>query len=148
VEDAFGHWLAGFADGEGCFTILCVNGTYVPSFQINLRADDAPILVEIHDTLGIGFLTTPRKTGGPNKQIAWMVSDRQGTAKLVEIFDKYPLRAKKRRDYEIWRKAVRERNRITQGSRKRGECRDWQPMKELKADLSAVKRMVTLGLHN
>ena len=53
-RDGFGHWLAGFTDGEGCFCLPYTRNrkrtdAYTPSarFTINLRADDAVILYTI-----------------------------------------------------------------------------------------------------
>lgn len=66
IDPAFGHWLAGFVDGEGCFYIgrICnrkkgveyVN--YRCAFTISLRDDDHAVLHEIRDTLGTGRIVT------------------------------------------------------------------------------------------
>ena len=43
LDAGLGHWLAGFADGEGCFTRRKNGKGYVCEFIIHVRADDAKI---------------------------------------------------------------------------------------------------------
>jgi hypothetical protein len=61
IDDGFGHWLAGFADGEGSFNIGHPKRPAAPSyncsFSIGLRIDDLPILEEIERRTGIGRLS-------------------------------------------------------------------------------------------
>jgi hypothetical protein len=107
IDDAFGHWFAGFADGEGCFRIKTTNqGTYQCRFSIGLRADDAPILREIHGRLGIGILIHSGRTNIHQEQWRLEVNSKAHVRRLVDIFDRYPLRAKKAADFAIWREAV------------------------------------------
>ncbi|QNN98904.1 DNA methylase [Mycobacterium phage Mova] len=106
-EDAgFAYWLAGLIDGEGCFTIKAhTRGTHAPSFAIKLRADDIAVLEHARRTLGAGTVTIERRTEG-NDMARWVVGDKVGCQRLVDLLDKYPLRAKKRIDYWTWREAV------------------------------------------
>ncbi|ADU15949.1 methyltransferase [Mycobacterium phage Taj] len=106
-EDAgFAYWLAGLIDGEGCFTIKAhTRGTHAPSFAIKLRADDAAVLEHARRTLGAGTVTIERRAEG-NDMARWVVGDKAGCQRLVDLLDKYPLRAKKRIDYWTWREAV------------------------------------------
>lgn len=118
-EDAgFASWLAGFIDGEGCFTVKGHSrGTYAPSFRIKLRSDDAGILEGIRRTVGIGTVSNIPGSGGSEDQVAWTVSDKEGCQRLVDLLDKYPLRAKKRNDFLIWREAVCEWTTRPRGNR-------------------------------
>ncbi|QUE26253.1 DNA methylase [Mycobacterium phage Akhila] len=106
-EDAgFAYWLAGLIDGEGCFTIKAhTRGTHAPSFAIKLRADDVAVLEHARRTLGAGTVTIERRAEG-NDMARWVVGDKAGCQRLVDLLDKYPLRAKKRIDYWTWREAV------------------------------------------
>jgi LAGLIDADG endonuclease len=55
LDPGFGHWLAGFADGEGCFLMgKNGNGTMFCSFRIALHHEDEPILQEIRQQTGLG----------------------------------------------------------------------------------------------
>lgn len=76
--------------------------------------------------------------GAAKPSARWQVYDRYGCAVIVSLFDRYPLRAKKARDYAIWREAVIEWN-VT-GARKGKACAlNWGRMVELKAQLEAVR---------
>lgn len=109
----WGHWFAGFVDGEGCF------GAYIQAaghgdtahfdFTIRLREDDYAILETIRDMLGgIGRLSRQRCARGGNPVAQWKVSNPGECMLLVRVFEVYPLRAKKARDFDLWRQGVRE----------------------------------------
>ncbi len=110
ISSDFGHWLAGFADGEGTFTIDRHHGSetgwcYAPRFTLVLRDDDSSILFECKEKTGLGNLrAASHKIGQP--QLMWTVNNKSDVMSLVRIFDRYPLRSKKARDFTIWRQAV------------------------------------------
>lgn len=113
IDPGFAHWLAGFVDGEGCFSVhrKVVNGyeTYDCQFTMGLRSDDKPILVEIQRHLGgIGSIADrpARETGNGKPQARFCVSSKTDCQKLRAIFEVFPLRAKKARDFEIWSHAL------------------------------------------
>src|SRR5438552_588191 len=100
IDDAFGHWLAGFIDGEGCFIIRQMNRNEIYcSFSISLRDDDAAIIEEIRSRLGgIGILKFRHRKGRNGNdcpQVEWVLQSGQDCAVLVRVLDKYQLRAKK-----------------------------------------------------
>lgn len=106
VDERFGFWFAGLVDGEGCFYI----GERNCSFTIKLRADDADLLRWVRDQLG-GELGTLRFTGvdvigARRPQVALVVAARQQSVWLTRVFDAFPLRSKKARDYAVWREAA------------------------------------------
>jgi hypothetical protein len=117
LDPAFGNWLAGFTDGEGCFCIFRLQKTtnrsrvnYQCQFVINLRADDAAILVEIRDRLGIGKISK-RNAKSPlivnqNPQVKFCITSKPGCIILRDIFLAHPLRAKKAGDFKIWCEAL------------------------------------------
>lgn len=131
--DAFGHWLAGFVDGEGSF--FCAlrprrNGReFYGSFAITLRADDLPILVDVHNFLGVDTLYNQRN-GRWSPQSRLLVQNQAGRARVIDVFDRYPLRAKKAVDYALWREAVL----LADGPR---ELRDLDRVRALAAELKA-----------
>lgn len=105
-EDAgFAYWLSGLIDGEGHFAIKAHSrGTHAPAFTLKMRADEEGALRIIQRHLGIGSIGfEPRE---PNPMVKWTVQDKAGCQRLVDLLDKYPLRAKKRMDYATWREAV------------------------------------------
>lgn len=104
----FENWFAGFAAGEGCFTITkrTDSGGIVVGFQIKLRDDDAAILFECQRRFGGTVVYIHEKNPKWGNQVTWRVRDTQECVRLVGIFDKCPLRAKKQDDFLIWREAV------------------------------------------
>lgn len=109
------HYVAGFIDGEGCFAISIGKHTTLKSrveikleFEIELRADDRPILERIRETLDCGniyHLGYERYGWRPHaKYKVQKLSDFQ--EKLIPFFCKYPLQAKKKESFKIFCKAV------------------------------------------
>jgi hypothetical protein len=107
----FGNWLAGFIDGEGSFGLHMhiqhkhLKAFYYPRFNIRLRADDTPILLQIRDFLGVGKIYY-HESEGRNLMVSYQIDNVKDLMKLVAILDSCPLRAKKRKEYEIWRTCV------------------------------------------
>jgi hypothetical protein len=107
VPSEFGYWLAGFTDGEGCFAITPARqGRWTIWFRINVREDERDTMAYIATATGLGSVMPIHQGGSPNAQIAWFVCAKAEVIRLAELFDRYPLRAKKARDYAIWRLAV------------------------------------------
>ena len=120
-RDAFGNWLSGFTDGEGCFGLHRhgVNPStgkrrgYHGLFRIELRGDDSGVLSSIKEYLGCGNLGgspanlgySPRKV---NPTCTYFVSDNKSLHDVViPNFEKFPLRSKKARDFAIWSQAIK-----------------------------------------
>jgi hypothetical protein len=111
-----GHYIAGFVDGEGCFHIESStrrnNRVYFRAkFIVSVRDDDVGILHEIQKTLGCGIVSRSKKEqkrrGFANPMCRFSVMNVEDlNKKIVPFFQKYFLRAKKSRDFSIWRKAV------------------------------------------
>ncbi|GAF94622.1 unnamed protein product, partial [marine sediment metagenome] len=106
-DSDFLNWLAGFIDGEGCFSII-KNGRscWRTEFAIKLRDDDTNIINIIHNQLLIGKVRHIKKTELGSPQVSFVIANKSDSLKLVRILDECPLRAKKKRDYVIWRQAV------------------------------------------
>jgi hypothetical protein len=116
-RNEFGHWLSGFTDAEAMF-FLTAPPVRDPSkyccranFDIVLRDDDAEVLHLIQSFLQCGsiyYRTNQRSKITNAKPIVIYhvgnVFDHFGT--VIPHFEKYPLRAKKRNDFIIWRRGV------------------------------------------
>ena len=140
-DSGFGYWLAGFIDGEGCFLVKGHSrGTYAPSFQIKVRRDDRAALVAAQRFVGAGQVADV-DGGESNPQARWVIQDRDGCQRLVDVLDKYPLRAKKRLDYLSWREAVCEWTDRPRGNRWHGAA-DQSRMEALRARTADVKGYV------
>lgn len=116
-RDQFGYWLSGFADGEGHFALYTGESVhagytsrhFASCFYIGLRDDDRPILELIQSfwNCGQAIQRKGRAEHGSQPQAAYrvrMISDVRNI--IVPHFRRFPLRAKKARDFEIWAQAV------------------------------------------
>ncbi len=110
-----GEYVAGFIDGEGCFTITIAKHKTKKlgldariHFQIELRADDLEILQHIKETLGCGriyHLSYQRYGWHPHVELK-VSSLREITTYLIPFLTQYPLKAKKRFSYQYFLQAV------------------------------------------
>lgn len=110
-----GDYIAGFIDGEGCFTITIAKHATKKlgldariHFQIELRADDLEILEAIQETIGCGHiyqLSYERYGWHPHAELK-VSSLKEITEKLIPFLTRYPLRAKKRFSFELFVQAV------------------------------------------
>jgi len=119
IPDDFGHWFAGFVDGEGCFYAGSHEQKhkkyhkYYKSmtmlFVLQQRADDLPLLERIRDTLKCGGINSGRgRTGNQMPTYRYTVGKQSDLRKIIiPLFDKFPLRSKKDRDYKCWAHIVR-----------------------------------------
>lgn len=115
IPDDFGHWLAGFTDGEASFVVTIHNrpdgrrNLRMP-FQITLRADDEAVLRKIKDTLGIGRLFRLKASPGdlsPHPSVRYNVKRIADLYHIiVPLFEKYPLQSKKANDFALWKEIV------------------------------------------
>lgn len=140
IDDGFGHWLAGFIDGEGCFRVHKSKGGdyYACHFTLKLRDDDGPILHAIVERTGVGYIKPDLVRGKSQPCLVWVVGSKADCLKLIPILDRYPLRAKKSRDYAIWREAVMHWVAMRRGNRWHGP-RDWSQMIEYKTAIEAAR---------
>lgn len=121
ISDSFGYWFSGFVDGEGCFLIAPLPSRrrkerihYYPRFMLVLRSDDKEIISSVKNILRIGSICFFRKEEGKKNsnskpQVAYSISDRGECYFLVKFFEKYPLKTKKKNDFEIWKQLVIEK---------------------------------------
>jgi len=136
----FGYWLAGFTDGEGHFRVQRhERGTHVCAFQLKLRRDDRAALERIMRFVGYGSIHDLDGDGASKPQSVFVVQDKEGCDRLVSLFRKYPLTAKKSLDFEIWAEAVEEWLDRPRGNRWTGTA-DQTRAAVLKARLEDVRR--------
>lgn len=139
----FGYWLAGFVDGEGCFIIAHKgprSGRLQCALRVQVRSDDLPILVEIRQRTGVGYIVTRgARPTQPNPGVVWQVQNRADCLRLVEWFDRHPLRARKAQDYAIWREAVVTWAKVRRGGPAIVPINEpyWQEMERLRSLMNA-----------
>lgn len=102
------HYIVGFVDGEGCFSIsLNKNGNRLPEvrllFEIELREDDEPILHEISEVLDCGriYRLEYERYANWRPHVKLKVSNFTDiSTKIIPFFQRYPLQAKKRLQFD------------------------------------------------
>lgn len=111
----FGSWLSGFTDGEGSFNLVWMTRkNRLPiahaRFNIRLRLDDRPVLDTIASYFKVGVVRCfnyPSTRLNANPSADYIVNKiRDLNAVVVPHFERYPLLAKKSRDFHIWKQGV------------------------------------------
>jgi hypothetical protein len=72
-----------------------------------LRDDDRDVLIAAHDRLGLGHLAASPARRNSRPQVHWSITSKLECKILCDLLDAHPLRARKLREYEIWREAVK-----------------------------------------
>lgn len=104
-------WISGFIDGEGCFLVYVSSSRRIVQcrFTLQVRADDAECLRSTQRYLGgIGRISTHHSPSARRSRplTRWSITSKQDCAALVAHLERYPLLAKKRKDFEVWKRAV------------------------------------------
>ncbi len=109
------HYVAGFIDGEGSFSVsinkhktLKSGMETKPEFEIELRADDREILERIVATIGCGKIydcSYERYGWFPHTKLK-VTSIQEMESKLFPFLDRYHLQAKKCEVYKLFREIV------------------------------------------
>lgn len=137
IDPAFGHYIAGLVDGEGCFRIHKAHSgtstTYTCEFGLKLRDDDSLILNQIYRILKIGRLTECKGEGNSKPQLKWSVTNIEDCKTLRSFFETFPLRAKKQKDFVHWSKHLDLWSAHTYGADKTAMQESYEEMKNVRA---------------
>jgi hypothetical protein len=108
VSATEGNFIAGFVEGEGHFGIAEQNGgqSYGCFMSLGLRDDDAPLARWLCERTGLGVLSPVPSYRTSKPQVRWQIRKLADCRQVIELLDRYELRGRKRREYEIWRTAV------------------------------------------
>ena len=108
ISEAEGHFVAGFIEGEGHFGIAEANGgqSFRCLMSLRVRDDDTPLLEWLRATTGLGALHPVPARATSNPQVQWLVRTQADCGSLVELLERFEMRGRKTREFEIWRRAV------------------------------------------
>ena len=109
------YWIAGFTDGEGCFTVSVIRNSTTrfgkqifPEFVITQGAKSLPALKKIHKFFGCGSIILNKRYDDHNEHLyrycIRRISDLQ--TKIIPFFDSIPLLTHKRKDFLIFKKVI------------------------------------------
>ena len=104
----FASYITGFTDGEGCFSVsfnlrakLKTGIEVRPSFSISQNKRSLDILKEIKDYFGCGFIRFSKK----DQSYKWEIRSVDNLIKkIIPHFQSFPLRASKKKDFDIFSK--------------------------------------------
>lgn len=102
------HWITGFTDAEGCFTVIVSkrdkNKWRVSiSFEINLHKKDKNILTKIQQFFNTGSVIDRKDR---NISIYRVTNIKNILNYIIPHFDNYPLISQKYSDYILWKEVV------------------------------------------
>lgn len=109
------HYVSGFIDGEGSFSVsIGKNREYRrgveirPEFEIEVRADDREVLERILVTLGCGKIyDCSYERYGWYPHLKYKITNSHDLVHfLFPFLDAYPLHAKKREVYKLFREII------------------------------------------
>jgi len=107
-------YIAGFVDGEGCFSVSVhphptvrygTRWLIAPSFQVSQHRDSVRILEDLRTYFGCGRVATK----GPRSSVMTFVVYRRDDleAVIIPFFERYQLRSAKREDFIKFARIVR-----------------------------------------
>lgn len=151
----FGHWFAGFCDGESTLTVMAREvqkhgSSYIGyelhiSITIILRADDEDVLRHVMDETGVGRMfwrTSNTKDRNASPQCGWSAQKRSDCERIAEILTEYPLRSKKRYEFPLWREALSIKREAARLKRVRGTYNDRLYTDDMWRRVQAIDRTI------
>lgn len=110
-------WVSGFTDGEGCFTISCINNSTTkfgkqifPEFVITQGAKSLKTLEKIQQFFECGSIILNKRYDNHREDLyrfcVRSVTDLE--EKIIPFFEKFPLKTYKQNDFLIFKKVVRQ----------------------------------------
>jgi len=109
------HWIVGFTDGEGCFSIsMFKNSTsrfgwqVFPEFVITQGAKSLPALKLFESYFGCGKVFVNKRYDNHHEHLYryCVRSVKDLTAKIIPFFRLNPLRTAKQKDFELFARVV------------------------------------------
>ena len=102
------RWVSGFVDGEGCFHVsinkipkMSIGWQVLPEFRIVQHERDESVLKELQQFFGAGKVVTNH---GARKELR--IRKLNDLRNVVLFFKQYPLRTKKKKNFEIFAKIL------------------------------------------
>src|SRR4051812_32504408 len=131
-----GWALAGFVAGEGCFVNSPLRQTYQDGtarrrflFQVAVASRDRPMLEALREHLGFGSIRTapPEREHWLPRSVYTVNSRRAHFDATIPFMERYLLPSAKRTQYERWRDALIEHERLHPSKWRKGPSRCSEP---------------------
>ena len=102
-------WVVGFVDGEGCFYVginphpeMSVGYQVLPEFRVVQHERDAQVLYALKRFFGAGVVRRNRED-----RLELKIRKLEALKRVVEFFEKHPLKTKKNVDFKRFARIVR-----------------------------------------
>ncbi|MEM3434424.1 MAG: LAGLIDADG family homing endonuclease [Candidatus Methanomethyliaceae archaeon] len=110
-EDISNDYLAGFADGEGCFYVGIVPAKtakfgwqIITEFRVSQNPQGRQILEAFRERLGCGTIKPNHRFSLTDRTLVFVVREQQELlSKVVPFFEHHPIRSDKRWEFERFR---------------------------------------------
>ncbi|MBA7550559.1 hypothetical protein ES705_43077 [subsurface metagenome] len=113
IPEDFSHWFAGCVDGEGSFVLIrgygrrgLTKGSYHHRLAIGLHIQELPLLEEIRGILSMGDIQRKPAKDGHCSMAHLVFQRKRDCQRLVALFQRFPLRSHKKKEFEIWAECV------------------------------------------
>ena len=108
------EYLAGFADGEGCFYVgfskridLPLGWQIITEFHLSQNPQGKVILETFRERLGCGYIKPNHPKSLRDKTWVLIVKDRRDLKKrLIPFFRKHPIRSQKANDLKVFTQVI------------------------------------------
>jgi len=109
-------WISGFTDGEGCFTVSCINNSTTrfgkqifPEFVITQSGKSLETLKEIQTYFRCGSIILNKRYDNHNEDLYRFCirTIKELDEKIIPFFENFPLKTSKYNDFLIFRKIVK-----------------------------------------
>lgn len=104
------QWIVGFVDGEGCFNLdvhrkgdMKWGLQMQPEFTVVQNEVDIDLLHDFEEYFGCGSVGVNRRDAWGTRYHYRVKSVKDLVEKIIPFFDKYPLKTKKKTEYERFR---------------------------------------------
>ena len=112
----FAYWIAGFTDGEGCFSIAVINNKTTkfgkqifPEYVVTQGAKSLSALKKINKFFGCGNIFVNKRYDNHNENLYryCVRSLSELDSKIIPFFEKYQLHTYKQNDFLIFKKVIK-----------------------------------------
>ncbi len=106
-------WIAGFVDGEGCFTVSIIRNKYgsqvFPEFVVSQGEKSRAALKKIEKFFNCGHINlNTRRDNHHEQMLKYCVrSIRDLNEKIIPFFEKNKLKTRKQKDFQIFRRMIK-----------------------------------------
>jgi len=145
-DTAFGNYIAGLADADSSFYLEIhrkkgnkFGWGILPIWTMD-KAGEKPLLQSIANFFGVGRIYEYSSSKKENHPRIRFVVDGHSCSRLVDFFDKFPLRGKKHLEFELWKQAVEIY------SRRRRHCRASWTKEEMLTCVRLKREMSSMRL--